>query len=135
MVLKKPSARDILRRHVGRKTVLRKGESARELPLLPPNLYTYRDEPAIRRFIAKYPFLLPLLEEIPPHIRAYFPDEELELSVETDPENGRQTLYIGIVTRAAFEQVWQQIRAFEQDWWIDNVHRGDYKLIIGNEYL
>ncbi len=102
---------------------------------LPHDLYAIADAAAVSRFIAQYPFLRTLLNEIPAHIRAYFPNEPLELSLYIDPDHIEKYLLVSIMTELTVEEAWAQFEPFRQTWWLDNIQRGDFKLHIDLGYL
>lgn len=49
-------------------------------------LYTFRGRTEVLQFLNQYPFLVPVLLEAPDKIRHYFPDSQLFLEVDRDPE-------------------------------------------------
>src|SRR5579864_4905737 len=50
------------------------------------NLYIFEDANEVTSFLEENPFLIPLLQEAHTHIKEYFPDSDVMLEVNTDPE-------------------------------------------------
>lgn len=92
-------------------------------------LYTSREQTEVLQFIEQYPFLVPLLLEIHPHIRHHFPDSPLFLEYVPDPEIDDPQLVVYIVTGLEPEEALDRLDLFDE-WWEEVENRGQGKMFI-----
>jgi hypothetical protein len=107
----------------------------RQLSLL-QQWYVFRDERTrILRFLERYPFLVPLLVEVYPHIEEFFPHSLVYLTVTTDPEEwGIDRLVAFIATYSDPDDVLDALSAFDKKWWLNSLKRAQGKLCITLEF-
>lgn len=92
-------------------------------------LYTFRVKTEVLDYLEKYPFLIPLLLEVHPHIRQHFPDSPLFLQYVPDPEIDDPQLVVYIVTNLDPEEALDRLDIFH-DWWVKVPNRGQDKMYI-----
>lgn len=100
-------------------------------------VYEFRDEPAVRAFLAANADLLPLLDEIPVRVASYLPtDARLVLEVVEDPgdDDGQPELFAFVPTRLASLEARRRLNAFSRDWWLDAYRHTGSRLNIDVEY-
>ena len=69
--------------------------------------------------VAAYPDVAALLDEIAARTPAYFPEATgLVIRSQTDPEDGSLGWYVEVETSQPAEQVLEQLRRFDRDWWL-----------------
>ncbi len=82
-------------------------------------------------FLERHSFIGPLLAEIPPQLRPYFPLSLLRLRVIDDPEGvGPAELVLDVVTHLDAESARAALDAFDNNWWLDHYDRAQGLLII-----
>jgi hypothetical protein len=77
------------------------------------------------------PRLIPLLDEACGKLRELFgTDATFELERFDDPESSRikPTLFLTIRTDAALSEADATLRRFDDEWWLDNLHRAGGEL-------
>jgi hypothetical protein len=89
----------------------------------------------VESFIQRNPELRQLLGDAYAQIQRYFPKTQCRLQFYIDPETGHEQLVLLIETDLNFEVVMNLLDQFRHDWWLDNLHRAESKLIIIPEYL
>jgi len=99
--------------------------------------YVFRGEQAaIHRFLAKHPFLIPLLSEASIEIANHFPRPLLSLAVATDPEEFiADQLVVSIVTTLNPGEAVAALHRFDKAWWLNSVKRSQGKLCITLECI
>jgi hypothetical protein len=100
-------------------------------------VYEFRDEPAVRAFLADNVDLFPVLSEIPERIPDYFPtDQRLALEVFEDPENeaAPPQLVVYVPTRLRPPKARETLNRFSRDWWLDAFRRAGLRLAVDIEY-
>ena len=94
-------------------------------------LYTFVNGEEIARFLRGSPFLAPLLVDAKQAARRYFPAAGLRLEVATDPEiAGATHLVLSITQDGSVDRALNRLRCFDEDWWLDQIHRAQGKLVI-----
>jgi hypothetical protein len=98
-------------------------------------LYELRDQD-VRRILAANPHLIPVLREIARVVPDYFgPDVRLGLEVVYDPEDGGEgALFAVIRTSLAPGIAFERLRAFDEDWWLEELRRIGGGLTVTLEY-
>ncbi len=80
--------------------------------------YTFREKPEVVQFIEKHPFLVPVLLAAPDQIRHYFPNEQLFLEVDSDPEIGNYVqLVLSILTTLDPYVAMDREDRLDAEWW------------------
>ncbi len=99
------------------------------------SFYIFREPGAVLRFLERNKFLPPLLVDAYREIRKYFPDSQIFLEVDTDPENRNdQQLVVFIATNLSPKAALQKLKQFDEDWWLDALDRAQRKLCINVEF-
>jgi hypothetical protein len=98
--------------------------------------YTLREPQQVWEFLAKYPFLVPVLLEAPEKIKQYFPDSKLFLEVVPDPEIiDWVPLVLSINTTLDPDDAVDRQNQLDKDWWLNNTsHEVRKKLFTLLEY-
>ncbi len=101
-----------------------------ETPATAP--YRTDDPHAVDAFLARYPFLLPLLTEaLGPLREAFGAALQLGVTVEHDPEGaGWEDLRVDITTALPVDAADHCLEAFATRWWLDNLPRAQGKLFF-----
>ncbi|NER33007.1 MAG: hypothetical protein F6J93_02825 [Oscillatoria sp. SIO1A7] len=101
-------------------------------------LYNLREREEVLQFIARYPFLVPLLLEAPDKIRHYFPDTPLILAVDIDPETvaGSEDgeLVLLIPSSIDPDESVDLLLQMDADWWGNVEARAKDKMFINLGY-
>lgn len=63
-------------------------------------------------------------------ISVYFPNADTNLSIDTDPENGEQSLLLTITAGLEPKEAFETLQEFDSNWWLDNMGRADGELHI-----
>ena len=100
-------------------------------------LYTTNDHFALKDFLDKYPWLVALLVEAYPRLRAAFGARaELSLELQEDTESVGQFELFGVARVAMpVEQGIAALDSFDSGWWFDASRKGQGKLNFTVEYL
>jgi hypothetical protein len=95
--------------------------------------YQIADPDAVRAFLQEHPFMEPLLGEVAAQLAKYFPNAPLRLQVETEMEaTGRlrpQLVIETIVAGWTPDDAQDAMDEFAHQWWLDQMHRGQSRLI------
>ncbi len=79
--------------------------------------YTLREKTEVIQFLENHPFLVPVLLEAPEKIRYYFPDEELFIQVDYDPENINYVqLVLSILTKITPDDAVDRLNKLDKNW-------------------
>jgi hypothetical protein len=82
-------------------------------------LYSFRNKKEVLDFIAENYFILNTLLEAPAKIRPYFPDSELCLQVDYDPEIiGEVNLLLWILTNLEANDSLERHNQLDYAWWL-----------------
>jgi hypothetical protein len=94
--------------------------------------YRTQDPEAVDAFLARYPFLLPLLAEaIAPLEAAFGPDTPFVVALERDPEvAGWEELRVDIATTLEADDAGHRLDAFDTAWWLDHAPAAQGKLFF-----
>jgi len=95
------------------------------------SIYTLREPRKVFRFLERNTFLAPLLIEAYPKLENRFPDSQIFLEVDTDPEEGNdQQLLVLIATTSSPKEALRRLKELDEDWWLDALDRAQGKLCI-----
>lgn len=98
--------------------------------------YEWRE--GAERFLVEHPELRSFLHETGDKLRVYFGTETV-LTVErfVDPESAEapDELFLRIKTQLDVEEARERLTRFEEDWWFDNLQRGNYLLNVSLEFV
>lgn len=95
------------------------------------SVYSFRNSREVRAFLEETPSLVELLLEAPPYIAKYFPDSEVFLEVETEPENiDDRQLVAAIATSYSPNEAYKKLKQLDEEWWLDVLERAHMKLCI-----
>lgn len=98
-------------------------------------LYTFRGRTEVLQFLAKYPFLVPVLLEAPEKIRQYFPDSELFLEVEQDPQViDWIMLVLSILMKLDPDDAVDRLNQLDWNWGLHNSYQVRSKFFTTLEY-
>lgn len=100
-------------------------------------VFEFRDEPAVRAFLAANADLLPLLEAIPGKIVAYFPrHERLVLEVFEDPENEAAPPELIALIPGHYKpgEGLPRLNTMARDWWLEAFRSAGGRFTIDLEY-
>ena len=94
--------------------------------------YVTHDPEAVEAFLARSPFLVPLLTEaLGPLGDAFGTDTPLVVAVETDPEvAGWEELRVAVETTLPVDEADRRLEAFTTTWWLANLPRAQGKLFF-----
>lgn len=84
---------------------------------------------SVVQFISKNSSIAILLIQAKEEIQKYFSDE-LYLETVFDPENGKESLFLGINTKIDINEALAKMDKFTDDWWLNNMHRAGGDLSI-----
>lgn len=101
-------------------------------------VFDFRDEAAVRTFLAANADLLPLIDQLPSKIAAYLPtDARLVLEIVEDPEDddARPGLFALIPTRLGSREARRRLDNLSRDWWLGAYRRAGGRLNLDVEYL
>jgi hypothetical protein len=99
--------------------------------------YVTNDPAGVEAFLARYPFLAPLLTEALPALEAAFGAERpFVVAVERDPEvAGWEDLVVLVETPLDVEAAATRLDTFETTWWLDQLPRAQGKLFFTLEFV
>ena len=98
-------------------------------------LYTFRGRSEILEFLTQHPFLIPILLEAPKKIRQYFPDSQLFLEVERDPEViDWIMLVLSILMKLDPNDAVDKLNQLDWNWGLHNSYEVRSKFITTLEY-
>lgn len=94
--------------------------------------YVTHDPEAVGAFLARYPFLVPLLTEaLGPLGEAFGTDTPLVVAVETDPEvAGWEDLRVDVETTLPVDEADRRLEVFDTTWWLAHLPRAQGKLFF-----
>ena len=94
--------------------------------------YLTHDPEAVGAFLARYPFLVPLLTEaLGPLGAAFGTETPLVVAVETDPEvAGWEALRVEVETTLPVEEADRRLEVFDTTWWLAHLPRAQGKLFF-----
>lgn len=94
--------------------------------------YQLVDADEVRAFLAKHPFMEPLLAEVAAELPKYFPGAPLRLEVEYDPEGygPPELLLAAVVPGWTADAAQDAMDEFADQWWLDRYDRGQNVLVI-----
>ncbi len=98
-------------------------------------LYTFRKPTDVLKFLAKYPFLVPLVLEAHGYIRKHFPDSPLFLQYVPDPEIDDPQLVVYIVTKLEPEEAIDRMDEFDADWYRNYPNQDQGKMFFNLDRL
>ena len=95
-------------------------------------LYTLKNAKEVAHFLVDCPFLVPLLEEVPKKLQAYFPNSPITLDVSQDPDEDEGVSYLvaSILTKVSPKEAFEAMKRFDYDWWLDVPYQVREKLLI-----
>ncbi len=80
-------------------------------------LYTFRGKTEIIQFLDQYPFLIAPLQSAAQKVRSYFPNEQLFLRIDHDPEIIDYVhLVLSILTERDPHDALNRLNQFDEDW-------------------
>src|ERR1700730_5023829 len=80
-------------------------------------LYTVPQPEEVQEFLEKNTFLIPMVSATYENIRNFFSYSDVTLDLETDPEDGTESLAAHIVTSLPLEESYKQLKRFDWQWW------------------
>jgi len=93
--------------------------------------YTFVDGEEVVGFLRGSPFLAPLLVDAEEVAHRHFPEAGLRLELAIDPEVvGATHLVLSITQDGSVDRALNRLRRFDDDWWLDQIHRAQGKLVI-----
>ena len=94
--------------------------------------YVTRDPDAVSAFLARHPFLVPVLTDaLGPLEDAFGAETPFVVAVETDPEvAGWVELRVDVETTLPADEADRRLEAFDTAWWLDNLPRAEDKLFF-----
>jgi hypothetical protein len=102
-----------------------------------PSKYEISNFEEVKNFLSKNRFLISLIEEIPSKIYQYFGNgQKLALQILYEPDFPESSeLWILVLTELPAKEARSVMNRFDKDWWLKNLHKTNYKLNIGIEYV
>ena len=99
--------------------------------------YVTDDPAAVEAFLARYPFLGPLLlEALGPLGEAFGDDTPLVVALETDPEvPGWEELVVLVETTLPVDEADRRLEVFDTTWWLDHLPQAQGKLFFTLEFV
>ncbi|MCU0240547.1 MAG: hypothetical protein MUC29_13990 [Pyrinomonadaceae bacterium] len=99
--------------------------------------YIIKNPKEVGEFVSENLYLLDLLEEVPSRIYNYFGDnQKLALRVSHEPEFPNSSeLWVDILTKLPATEATTLLDKFDEEWWLDNLERTNYKLNITLEFI
>ena len=94
--------------------------------------YVTHDPEAVSAFLARHPFLVPVLTDaLGPLADAFGTDTPLVVAVETDPEGaGWEELRVDVETTLPVDEADRRLEVFDTTWWLANLPRAQGKLFF-----
>ena len=97
-------------------------------------LYTISQPEEVQEFLEKNSFLIPLLSATYENIKKYFSSySDVTLDLETDPEDGTESLVAHVVTSLPFEEAYKQLKQFDWQWWLNVLDQAKSKFFVDLE--
>ena len=99
--------------------------------------YTLVRPAEVKAYLEQYPFLMPILQQAPTKIHAYFPAAQLYLEVYTfrDSEGEECNLFVYISPNSEPEAAVETKSRFDDAWGLDALDAAQGRLGITVEYL
>jgi hypothetical protein len=99
--------------------------------------YIIKKPKMVGEFVSENLYLLDLLEEIPSRIYTYFGvNQQLALRVTHEPEFPNSSeLWVDVLTKLSAQEATQLLDKFDEEWWLENMERANYKLNITVEFI
>ena len=100
------------------------------------NVIRFDSPQEITDFLLQNLELIGIINDSIKQIRMYFPEENLKLKVEFDPEIGSDSgiLILLVVTKKEPEEVIELLDELNKKWWFEMKLKTDQKLLIQEEY-
>jgi hypothetical protein len=94
--------------------------------------FAIQNEPAVSRFLAGHPDLLPLLDQLVLAVRRHVGQEApIALEVFRDPEaTGHEELCAAIGTTLPADDALRRLSDFDEEWWLDAMPAARGKLMV-----
>jgi hypothetical protein len=94
--------------------------------------YVTYDPDAVSAFLARHPFLVPVLNDaLGPLADAFGAETPLVVTVETDPDvAGWEELRVDVATTLPVEEPDRRLEAFDTTWWLAHLPRARGKLFF-----
>jgi hypothetical protein len=97
-------------------------------------LYTVPQPEEVQDFLEKNSFLIPLVSATYENIRKYFSSySKVTLDLETDPEDGTESLAAHVVTDLPLEEAYKQLKQFDWQWWLNVLDQAQSKFYVNLE--
>ena len=93
-------------------------------------LYTIAQPEEVQEFLEENSFLIPLVSATYENIRKYFSYSDVTLDLETDPEDGTESLAAHVVTDLPFEEAYKQLKQFDWQWWLNVLDQAKSKFLV-----
>ncbi len=98
-------------------------------------LYSIKDLKSVESFLEENTFLIPLVFATYLNIVKYFSYSKVTLDVETDYENTtQQALAAHVVTNLLLEEAFQQLKEFDEQWWLNVSDQAQLKFYLNLEF-
>jgi hypothetical protein len=98
----------------------------------------YEMREGVERFLSEHPGLRPFLYETGGKLREHFgPDTGLAVERFVDPEAPAAPVELFLRVKTALDagEARARLHQFEEDFWLDNLQRGDYLLNVALEFV
>jgi hypothetical protein len=98
--------------------------------------YQIKDRIWVNEFVSAHGFLMPLLLEAPEQIGRFFSDAALSLELVVDPESSTNDRYLVLSIHTQFEsgEALSRLRGLQEQWWLDQLNKGQGHLVLNLEY-
>jgi len=99
--------------------------------------YVTHDPEAVGAFLARHPFLVPvLIEALGPLGEAFGDNTPLVVAVETDPESPDwEELVVTVPTTLPVDEADRRLEAFDTTWWLAQLPRAQGKLFFTLDFV
>lgn len=102
--------------------------------LIPDNVETvareYEIEFGALGLLHEHPELPPLLEEMAPVLRGFFPGAPLSIEFAIDREGTSKYLAVFIQTAGGLDEADEKLTAFDRSWWRENRRRAGGRVMV-----
>jgi hypothetical protein len=96
-------------------------------------LYTPIHAEEVQEFLESNSFLVPLVSATYQNIRKHFSFSKVTLDVETDDEDGTESLAAHVVTSLPLEEAYKQLKQFDWQWWLNVLDQARSKFYVDLE--
>jgi hypothetical protein len=98
-------------------------------------LFDVEDAPAVRSYLGKHPYLVPLLIDVHQVVPRYFPNRtRICLQLLTDRDDGDHVDFFAIIeTDLSEDKALQALDKFDDEWWLATAVQGSGLLTIDVE--